>query len=199
MNIVKRPIEELRLNPNNPRFIKEDKYKKLLASIREFPEMLDLRPIVVDSEGIVLGGNMRLRACKEAGLKEVPVIYADQLTEEQKREFIIKDNVGFGEWDWDVLGNEWDLQALTDWGLDVGGFELDAEEFGDDFSLPDGDKEPFQQMTFTLADEQAQQIKNALSDIRDTEEYKYCETFGNENSNGNALYLIIMQWAEQRK
>jgi hypothetical protein len=199
MNIVRRPIEELRLNPDNPRFIKEDKYKKLLASIREFPEMLDLRPIVVDSEGIVLGGNMRLRACKEAGLKEVPVIYADQLTEEQKREFIIKDNVGFGEWDWDVLGNEWDLQALTDWGLDVGGFELDAEEFGDDFSLPDGDKEPFQQMTFTLADEQAQQIKNALSDIRATEEYKYCETFGNENSNGNALYLIIMQWAEQRK
>lgn len=199
MNIVKRPIDELRLNPDNPRYIKEDKYKKLLTSIREFPEMLDLRPIVVDSEGIVLGGNMRLRACKEAGLKEVPVIYADQLTEEQKREFIIKDNVGFGEWDWDVLGNEWDLQALTDWGLDVGGFELDAEEFGDDFSLPDGDKEPFQQMTFTLADEQAQQIKNALSDIRDTEEYKYCETFGNENSNGNALYLIIMQWAEQRK
>ena len=199
MNIVRRPIEELRLNPDNPRYIKEDKYKKLLASIREFPEMLDLRPIVVDSEGIVLGGNMRLRACKEAGLKEVPVIYADQLTEEQKREFIIKDNVGFGEWDWDVLGNEWDLQALTDWGLDVGGFELDAEEFGDDFSLPDGDKEPFQQMTFTLADEQAQQIKNALSDIRATDEYKYCETLGNENSNGNALYLIIMQWAEQRK
>jgi len=119
MNIVKRPIEELRLNPDNPRFIKEDKYKKLLASIREFPEMLDLRPIVVDSEGIVLGGNMRLRACKEAGLKEVPVIYADQLTEEQKREFIIKDNVGFGEWDWDVLANEWDAVVLDAWGLDV--------------------------------------------------------------------------------
>ena len=119
MNIVKRPIEELRLNPNNPRYIKEDKYKKLLASIREFPEMLDLRPIVVDSEGVVLGGNMRLRACKEAGLKEVPVIYADQLTEEQKREFIIKDNVGFGEWDWDVLANEWDPVVLDAWGVDV--------------------------------------------------------------------------------
>jgi len=119
MNIVKRPIDELKLNPDNPRHIKQDKYKKLVASIREFPEMLDLRPIVVDSEGIVLGGNMRLRACKEAGLKEVPVIYADQLTEEQKREFIIKDNVGFGEWDWDVLGNEWDPVVLDAWGLDV--------------------------------------------------------------------------------
>lgn len=128
MNIVKRPIEELRLNPDNPRFIKEDKYKKLLASIREFPQMLDLRPIVVDSEGMVLGGNMRLRACKEAGLKEVPVIYADQLTEEQKREFIIKDNVGFGEWDWDVLANEWDAVVLDAWGLDVPAFDAEKED-----------------------------------------------------------------------
>jgi len=127
MNIVKRPIEELRLNPDNPRFIKEHKYKKLLASIREFPEMLDLRPIVVDSEGIVLGGNMRLRACKEAGLKEVPVIYADQLTEDQKREFIIKDNVGFGEWDWDLLGNEWDQGQLSDWGIDLLTYDSDID------------------------------------------------------------------------
>jgi len=139
MNIVKRPIEELRLNPNNPRFIKEDKYKKLLASIREFPEMLDLRPIVVDSEGIVLGGNMRLRACKEAGLKEVPVIYADQLTEEQKREFIIKDNVGFGEWDWDVLANEWDAVVLDAWGLDVPEFDIEEEKEAkeDGYEVPD--------------------------------------------------------------
>ena len=139
MNIVRRSIEELRLNPDNPRYIKEDKYKKLLASIREFPEMLDLRPIVVDSEGIVLGGNMRLRACKEAGLKEVPVIYADQLTEEQKREFIIKDNVGFGEWDWDVLGNEWDAVVLDAWGLDVPDFDIGdgkaAKEDG--YEVPD--------------------------------------------------------------
>jgi len=186
-------------NPTNPRIIKDDKFKKLVKSIEEFPEMLELRPIVVDANMVVLGGNMRLKACIAAGLKEVPIIVADQLTDKQKGEFIIKDNVGFGEWDWDLLANEWDVEALTDWGLDVGGFDLNAEQFGDEFSLPDGDKSPFQQMTFTLADEQATQIQNAISDIKATDEYKYCETFGNENSNGNALYLIIMQWAEQKK
>ena len=186
-------------NPTNPRIIKDDKFKKLVKSIQEFPQMLELRPIVVDGNMVVLGGNMRLKACIAAGLKEVPIIIADQLTDEQKGEFIIKDNVGFGEWDWDLLANEWDVEALTDWGLDVGGFDLNAEQFGDEFSLPDGDKSPFQQMTFTLADEQATQIQNAISDIKATDEYKYCETFGNENSNGNALYLIIMQWAEQKK
>jgi hypothetical protein len=142
---------------------------------------------------------MRLKACLAAGLKEVPIIVADKLTDAQKAEFVIKDNVGFGEWDWDLLANEWDVETLQDWGLDVGGFDLNASEFGDDFTLPDGDKSPFQQMTFTLADEQAAQIQNAISDIKATEEYKYCETLGNENSNGNALYLIIMQWAEQKK
>jgi hypothetical protein len=97
------------------------------------------------------------------------------------------------------LANEWDVQQLEGWGLDVGGFDVNHEKFGEGFSLPDGDKAPFQQMTFTLADEQAEQIKNAISDIKETEEYKYAETMGNENSNGNALYLIIMQWAEQRR
>jgi len=193
------PISQVIPNPTNPRIIKDDKFKKLVKSIEEFPEMLELRPIVVDSNMVVLGGNMRLKACLAAGLKEIPIIVADQLTDAQKGEFIIKDNVGFGEWDWDLLANEWDVEALTDWGLDVGGFDLNAEQFGDEFSLPDGDKSPFQQMTFTLADEQAAQIQNAISDIKATDEYKYCETFGNENSNGNALYLIIMQWAEQKK
>ena len=186
-------------NPSNPRIIKDDKFKKLVKSIQEFPQMLELRPIVVDANMVVLGGNMRLKACKAAGLKEVPIVIADNLTEEQQAEFIIKDNVGFGEWDWDLLANEWDTASITDWGLDIGGFDLKAEEFNEDFSLPDGDKSPFQQMTFTLADEQSEQIKNAIADIKATDDYKYCETFGNENSNGNALYLIIMQWAEQRK
>ena len=106
-------------NPTNPRIIKDDKFKKLVKSIQEFPEMLELRPIVVDSNMVVLGGNMRLKACIAAGLKEVPIIVADQLTEEQKGEFIIKDNVGFGEWDWDILANEWDVNNLNDWGLEV--------------------------------------------------------------------------------
>ena len=199
MNASRVKIETVLPNPSNPRIIKDDKFKKLVKSIQEFPQMLDLRPIVVDANMVVLGGNMRLKACKAAGLKEVPIVIADTLTEEQQAEFIIKDNVGFGEWDWDLLANEWDAASITDWGLDIGGFDLKAEEFNEKFSLPDGDKSPFQQMTFTLADEQAEQIKNAIADIKATDDYKYCETFGNENSNGNALYLIIMQWAEQRK
>ena len=192
-------ISEIKLNPNNPRLIKDDKFKKLVRSIQDFPEMLDIRPIVVNSDMIILGGNMRFKACKEAGLKEIPVIIADNLTEEQQREFLIKDNTSGGEWDFEMLANEWDAEQLGDWGLDVGGFDLDSDELGTDFTLPDGDKAPFQQMTFTLADEQAEQIKNAIADIKKTEEYKYCETMGNENSNGNALYLIVSQWAEQRK
>lgn len=107
--------------------------------------------------------------------------------------------MGFGEWNWDELANEWDAELLQDWGLDLPGFDLNPDEMGEEFSLPDGDKAPFQQMTFTLADEQAEQIKNAIADIKKTEEYKYAETMGNENSNGNALYLIVMQWAEQKK
>lgn len=192
-------LSEVIPNPNNPRQIKDEKFKKLVESIKNFPEMLSLRPIVVNDNMVVLGGNMRLKACKEAGLKEVPIIKASELTDEQQKEFIIKDNVGFGEWDWDQLANEWDVEQLTEWGLDSIGFDLNADELGTEFSLPDGDKAPFQQMTFTLANEQAEQIKNAIADIKETEEYKYCETMGNENTNGNALYLIIMQWAEQRK
>ena len=192
-------ITEIKSNPNNPRIIKDDKFKKLVKSIQEFPQMLKLRPIVVNKDMVVLGGNMRLKACKEAGLKEVHILKADELTDEQQKEFIVKDNVGFGEWDWDMLANEWDTDKLEDWGLDLPIYFNDSDELGTDFSLPEGDKAPFQQMTFTLADEQAEQIKNAIADIKQTEEYKYCETLGNENSNGNALYLIIMQWAEQRK
>lgn len=196
MEVVK--INSVKLNPNNPRIIKDDKFKKLVQSIKDFPEMLNIRPIVVNQDMIILGGNMRYKACKEAGLKEVPIIVTD-LSEEKQREFLIKDNTSGGEWDWEVLANEWNAQELEDWGLDITGFDVNSEDYGEDFSLADGEKAPFQQMTFTLADEQAEQIKNAIADIKATEEYKYCETLGNENSNGNALYLIIMQWAEQRK
>tara|TARA_R100000655_G_scaffold9883_2_gene24302 strand:+ start:721 stop:1287 length:567 start_codon:yes stop_codon:yes gene_type:complete len=106
-------------NPSNPRIIKNDKFKKLVKSIQEFPEMLKLRPIVVDEDMMVLGGNMRLKASVDAGLKEVWIEVAEGLTEEQKKEFIVKDNVGFGEWDWDMLGNEWDNTKLGEWGMDV--------------------------------------------------------------------------------
>ena len=120
-------IHKIKGNPDNPRVIKNDKFKKLVKSIKEFPEMLELRPIVVDEEMMVLGGNMRLRACTEAGLKEVWIEVAKDLTEEQKKEFIVKDNASFGEWDWDVLANEWDSVKLADWGIDVWENEDDRE------------------------------------------------------------------------
>jgi DNA modification methylase len=133
-------ISEVRLNPNNPRQIKDDKFKNLVQSIKDFPEMLDIRPIVVNTDMVILGGNMRFRACKEAGLKQVPVIVADNLTEDQQREFLIKDNVSGGEWDWDLLANEWDVEQLEEWGLDIPvdfkAEELEAEE--DDFDVPEG-------------------------------------------------------------
>jgi len=119
MQVNKVKISEVKNNPKNPRLIKDDKFRKLVKSIQEFPQMLELRPIVVDENNIVLGGNMRLKACKEAGLKEVYIVKAENLTEQQKDEFIVKDNVGFGEWDWDMLANEWDTELLDEWGLDV--------------------------------------------------------------------------------
>jgi len=132
-------IQEVKLNPNNPRLIKDDKFKKLVQSIKDFPEMLNIRPIVVNQDMIILGGNMRYKACKEAGLKEVPIIIAD-LTEAQQREFLIKDNTSGGEWDWEVLANEWDNEQLEAWGLDLpidfNTEVLEAEE--DDFEVPDG-------------------------------------------------------------
>lgn len=120
-------ISEVKANPNNPRIIKDDKFKKLVQSIKDFPEMLNLRPIVVNADMVVLGGNMRLKACKEAGLKEVPIIKAEDLTEDQQREFIIKDNVGFGEWDWDEIANNWDAEQLEDWGLNVPSFTVEPD------------------------------------------------------------------------
>jgi len=121
--IEKVSIKAIKANPNNPRVIRDDKFRKLVKSINEFPEMLELRPIVVNDEMVVLGGNMRLKACKEAGLSEVAIIKASNLSEAQQAEFIIKDNLGFGEWDWDMLANEYDEADLKDWGLDLPVFE----------------------------------------------------------------------------
>jgi DNA modification methylase len=139
MKTQKVKISEVKMNPNNPRLIKDDKFAKLVRSIKEFPKMLEIRPIVVNADMIVLGGNMRLKACKEAGLKEVTIIFADDLTEEEQKQFIIKDNVGFGEWDWEQLANEWDEVQLQEWGLDIPDFGvteiLAAEE--DDYEMPD--------------------------------------------------------------
>jgi len=195
-------LSEILPNPENPRVLRDERFAKLKQSIQDFPKMMSLRPIVIDNMGMILGGNMRFRALQELGFKQIPdnwVKRAEELTAEEKRRFIIADNVGFGEWDWDELANNWDTGDLEAWGIDTPGFDVSPDDMGEGFNLPDGDKAPFQQMTFTLADKQAQQIKNAIADIKATEEYKYAETMGNENSNGNALYLIVMQWAEQRK
>jgi DNA modification methylase len=138
MNIEWVKTKDIIPNENNPRILKDDKFKKLVQSIKDFPEMLEIRPIVVNNEMMILGGNMRWKAIQEIGIKEVPIIKAENLTEEQQREFLIKDNVGFGEWDWDALANDWNPEELNEWGLDVPNMdvtELEAED--DNFEEPE--------------------------------------------------------------
>jgi len=178
-------IAKLKANPSNPRTLRDEKFLKLKASIQSFPDMLNYRSIVAvtDTDGklMVLGGNMRLRALQDLGIKEVPVLLADHWTEEQRREFIIKDNVGFGEWDWEQLANEWDAEELADWGLDFPGAEVDEVDAPDLSNAPKGE---FQQMTFTLHDSQAETVKAAMERAKDS---GGAESDVNENSNGNAL------------
>ena len=139
MNVKTVKISEVKQNPNNPRTIRDDKFERLVTSIKAFPEMLKIRPIVVNNDMVVLGGNMRLKACRNAGLKQVPIIVADELTEAQQREFIIKDNVSGGDWDWSALTSEWDTEQLEEWGLDIPEFETDKtlEAVEDDYQMPD--------------------------------------------------------------
>lgn len=137
MSVKKVKASQIKPNPNNPRLIKDDKFKKLVESLKSFPEMSDVRPVVVNTDMIILGGNMRYKAMQEAGWKEIPVQIVDW-PEEKQREFIIKDNVSGGEWDWEMIANEWDVEQLDAWGLDVPDFavkELEAEE--DDYEMPD--------------------------------------------------------------
>lgn len=119
MQIEKKKVSQVKTNPNNPRLIKDHKFNKLVKSIREFPEMLKIRPIVVDEDNVILGGNMRFKACIEAGLQEVYVIKASELTKEQQKEFVVKDNVNFGEWDYDLLSMDYDVDQLIDYGINV--------------------------------------------------------------------------------
>lgn len=152
MEIIK--ISEVKLNPNNPRLIKDDKFKKLVQSIKDFPEMLNIRPIVVNQDMIILGGNMRYKACKEAGLKEIPIIITD-LSEDKQREFLIKDNTSGGEWDWEVLANEWNIEQLEDWGLDVPTFDLNNENEDNDLS---DNLETNYRIEVILSDEKTQEL-----------------------------------------
>jgi ParB-like chromosome segregation protein Spo0J len=160
-------IDKILINPNNPRLIKDDKFKKLCKSIQEFPEMLELRPIVVNKDMIVLGGNMRLKACQEIGLTEVPIIVAENLTEEQQREFLIKDNVSGGEWDWDILANEWEVEQLEEWGLDVP--IIMQEPNYEDLIGEEKNKPPTMKITF----ESPEQLQKAEIDIQELLDRKY--------------------------
>lgn len=157
------PISKVLPNQSNPRVIKNDKFKKLVKSIQDFPQMLDIRPIVVDSNMVVLGGNMRLKACIAAGLTEVPIIVADQLTEEQKKEFIIKDNSSFGEWDWDILANEWEIADLSDWGIDI------PAAYFDDDKEPAFDKDELDKALDSYINAKVKQITLYF----DTQQYEY--------------------------
>lgn len=171
MNIQKVKLSEIKSNPNNPRIIKDDKFKKLVKSIQEFPKMLEIRPIVVNQDMIVLGGNMRLKASKEAGLKEVFIVKADDLTEDEQKQFIIKDNVGFGEWDWEMLANEWEADLLEDWGIDVPKFEEEPEMqdlIGDEKNKP---------ATMKITFDSPEQLQEAEIDIQELLDRKYKGAF----------------------
>jgi len=185
-------LSQLKKNPANPRLIRDANFERLKKSITEFGAvMMPLRPIVYDEDMVCLGGNMRLSACLALGMKEVPddwVKFAGDLTDEQKREFVIRDNNSLGEYDWDLL-SAWDDLPLSEWGVDIPDDWAGADGDWDESigGLPDGEKSPFQQMTFTVSDEQAEQINTAMKAAKGAA--PFAET-GNENSNGNALARI---------
>ena len=179
---MKNKTHELRQNLSNPRLIKADKFKKLVKSVKDFPQMLELRPIVIDENNVILGGNMRYAACVEAGIKEVPVKIAKGLTEEQKKEFIIKDNVGFGEWEWDMLGNEWDNVKLGEWGMDVWQPEEEV-----DYSVLD-DLDIGQELT-----EKEQNVKRAIQIEFNPEHYDEANKLINEaRKDGINVGLVVL-------
>lgn len=146
-------IGKLKPNEDNPRYIKEDKFKILVKSIKDFPQMLDLRPIVVNADYKILGGNMRYKACVEAKLKQVPVIIAENLTAMQENEFIIKDNVSGGDWDWDVLANEWDNVQLQEWGLVLWNNDEEVDIDNMFIDAGDTDKENLNKIVLKYEDE----------------------------------------------
>ena len=179
MKVLKVKISDIKTNPKNPRLIKDDKFRKLVKSIQEFPQMLELRPIVVDENNIVLGGNMRLKACLEVGVKEIFIVQAENLTEQQKDEFIVKDNVGFGEWDWDLLANEWDAEKLTDWGLDLPIFN-DVDYSGKNQEIDVDLYENEMIIKLKYSEDDYNLVREQLSKIASTPEQAVYKLLGNE-------------------
>lgn len=237
------PLSDIKANQQNPRIISESKLKKLINSLLVFPKMMSLRPITVDSEGFVLGGNMRQTALgriaqmKPKELREhldtlpeyqsmtddeqlatvkfwtkflrkpqVEAQVADGLTDDERQQFIIKDNVSYGDWDYDEL-QTWDEARLESWGLDmtmpdfkVVGDDVNPDDFGDEFNLPEGDHADFRRYGFMLHDSQYERVLIALKMAQADDLFKsYCVTQQNTNENGNALSFILDQWVEQKK
>lgn len=184
-------LSAIRLNPDNPRRISEKGMDRLVKSLQDFPEMMELREIVVDETMTVLGGNMRTLALRKIGVKECVAKIVTGLTHDQKREFIVKDNGAFGEWDFDLLANGFDDLPLADFGIDLPGDWLKPIGEVEPPGLRDGDREPFRQMTFTVHDEQFEEIEAALKKAKQA---GGAESAVNENSNGNALTFICMEF-----
>ena len=210
MNIIKMKVEELIPYINNPRN-NENAVDKVASSIAEFGFK---NPIFIDKNNVVVNGHTRLLASKKLGLKEVPCIVIDDLTDTQIKAFRIADNKTseYAEWDEELLKLE--LEQLEDMNFDLEctgfdmddfeqmlnlGFDYSEDEFGEDFELPSGDKNPIQQRTFTLHDNQASLIDFAMSEIKEKYNNDNLETFGNTNINGNLLYMVVKEWVEQKK
>jgi hypothetical protein len=178
MNTITVKISEVKNNPNNPRVIKDDKFEKLVNSIKEFPKMLEIRPIVVNDDMIVLGGNMRLKACKAAGLKEVPIIKASELTEDEQKQFIIKDNVSGGEWDWDMLANDWNADELEEWGLSVTTYvntDIDIDAF---FEEDNTEKNGKHKIVLEYSEEEYNAVIEALNNHSGSKEAVFYKLLG---------------------
>jgi len=156
-------LSELKKNPNNPRLIKDEKFKKLVQSLQDFPQMMELRPIIINGDNMVLGGNMRLAALKELNYKDIPdnwVMKASDLTPDQQREFIIKDNVSFGAHDWDILANEWDTEKLKEWGLEV--WEATDINLDDFFEENNEEKETKNKIILEYTNEEFEMVNEAF-------------------------------------
>lgn len=182
-------IAAIKPNEENPRYINDSKFKKLVKSIKEFPEMLETRPLVVDENMVVLGGNMRLKALKSAGVFEVPVHQVKDWTEDQKKEFIIKDNVSYGNWDWDIIANDWETNIISDWGMDVPEFDVDPDySVLDDFDMTD------------QLDEMQSGVKKAIQIPFENEHYDEAfELVKFFRNNGHYVGMILIDKLKQLK
>lgn len=201
--IVYRDLALLKPNEKNPRKGTEKAIRELADSIKNNPDFFEARPILLSNrtgELVIIGGERRSEAAKLLGMDEVPTILIEGLTEQQEDEIMIKDNTHSGEWV-EAMLHKWDKEKLKGWGVEVPNWddnEVSPDEFGENFALPNGGKSPVSQITFTLSNEQAEYIKEALKNVKETEEYKNIETFGNTNSNGNAIYTIVSLWENAR-